>query len=99
MRGCCSSGLQHPPTLFTITILLNEVALMEIKKIQDLVQSRGINDFGGVVDVPWADIERLLEDNVDCPDKKKRFKMKLKPSLTKFLTRIPLQKFRIREIL
>lgn len=52
---------------------------MEVEKIKELVLSQGKT---GTVNIPWTNIESLLEDNVDYPDKKKRFKMKLKPDLS-----------------
>jgi len=51
---------------------------MELMEIKRLVLSKGTE---GIVDVPWPEIEPLLEDNIDYSDKKKRFKMKLKSPL------------------
>ncbi len=52
---------------------------MELQRIKDLVESKGKT---GLVDIPFTEIEPLLDDNVDFPDKKNRFKMKLKPELS-----------------
>lgn len=51
---------------------------MELQRIKDLVLSKGIS---GMVSIQWDEIEPLMENLVDHPDKKKRFKMQLKPQL------------------
>jgi hypothetical protein len=51
---------------------------MGIQDIKELVVAKNKN---GVAQVNWSEIEPLLEESVDYPDKKKRFKMKLKPVL------------------
>lgn len=53
---------------------------MELDRIKDLVAGKAKGNTG-VVNVGWSEIEPLLDDSDDCPDKLKRFKQQLKPEL------------------